>query len=371
MLYWSWRAMVIGAVIAVLIYSAGRPDPELIGLQDASIEQLIDQLGSSREDVLRAAASGLVSHGGEGIRPLVAALNDADSQQRRQIFLVLENLYLSDDQAVADAAEQALDQLLTQDQAEVRTGATEVIQANLSRRMARAYERVESFSGQFVFQFRAGGSTEERSLPDLVIINEDWTGGDDGLQYLQSVQGLRYIHIAQKAPLSESAIQQLKLASFSVRLETEGCLGVEIAQAINHLIVRSVVPNSPAERAGICQGDRLFKLNGESIQDYWTFQKLLHQLSPGSEVRLDVRREEEELLLVAKLGSDFGTGRCACQEQTETPIATNPSTSEKSPSVVPPSDLMTDNLFSPSGESKRKSRHRFRVFSRRSDRSSR
>ncbi|NJM06546.1 PDZ domain-containing protein [Candidatus Gracilibacteria bacterium] len=58
-----------------------------------------------------------------------------------------------------------------------------------------------------------------------------------------------------------------------------------------------VVPGSPAERAGLAEGDVLVRLGGEEIADLRAFSERLKTLSPGDAVRVTVQREGRELSL--------------------------------------------------------------------------
>src|SRR5262245_37816933 len=108
---WTWRVIVFGALLTVLIYTATRPDPETAGLSSASPSQLVDVLGSSRDVVRRSAAARLLAQGTNAIPALINAIPEADDHSLSQIFMVLEDLYVSPDETIADAAEDALEQL--------------------------------------------------------------------------------------------------------------------------------------------------------------------------------------------------------------------------------------------------------------------
>lgn len=56
-----------------------------------------------------------------------------------------------------------------------------------------------------------------------------------------------------------------------------------------------VVPGSPAEKAGLAEGDVLLRLDDQEIADLRAFSERLKTLSPGQTVRVTVRRGEEEL----------------------------------------------------------------------------
>lgn len=347
--HWPWRAMIIGAVATVLIYTATRPDPDTSGLSEASTDQLIEQLRSSRNVVQRAAASRLINQGAEAIPQLVAAVEQAPEGQLWQIFLVLEDMYVSADQSVSDAAEDAVEQLSVSHRSDVRKAADDLFNANQSRRQLRAFAKFESFSGRLVAS-AAGRSGSELSLPDLVVIDAGWTGGEDGLKYVRRMKNLRAVHIGNQAPLSEDAIQGLKTVAQSFRRESEGCLGVELTpdRRSGDLVINWVVLRSPAERAGLRVGDQIMKLDNQPFEDYLDYIRCLCSRPPGDDLPLEIARDGIAIAVTATLGTDFGTGRCRCQGTAAEPAL--PTTFDDVPRprgrrLSPPT---TDHFISPS-----------------------
>lgn len=71
---------------------------------------------------------------------------------------------------------------------------------------------------------------------------------------------------------------------------------------INGVIVNSVNPGSPAEKAGLKQGDVVRTLNGEAVRDGNEFRNKIAQSQPGTEVELGILRGGEEMSVKASLG---------------------------------------------------------------------
>lgn len=63
----------------------------------------------------------------------------------------------------------------------------------------------------------------------------------------------------------------------------------------------AVVPNSPAEKAGIKENDIIMELNGEKLTDKVDFSDMLQKCKVNEEVKLTVMRSGKELKLVATL----------------------------------------------------------------------
>ncbi len=93
----------------------------------------------------------------------------------------------------------------------------------------------------------------------------------------------------------------------------KGYLGVRIkeltAELKEHyknkegLLVVDVVPDSPAKKAGIQDGDILVELDGKKIGNEEEFRKKVAEAQPGKKVKLKVLREGKEKTLVAELGA--------------------------------------------------------------------
>ncbi len=73
-------------------------------------------------------------------------------------------------------------------------------------------------------------------------------------------------------------------------------------------LVSSVEPESPADKAGLKQGDIILRLNGEAVEDPRALSLKVAEQAPGSEAQLAVLREGKTRKLAVKLGEhpEFG-----------------------------------------------------------------
>jgi len=64
----------------------------------------------------------------------------------------------------------------------------------------------------------------------------------------------------------------------------------------------AIVPNSPAEKAGIKQGDVILKINNDELGEGKSLSRFLNQYSPGDEVTLSIIRDGKEISVKVTLG---------------------------------------------------------------------
>src|SRR5204863_9265976 len=83
-----------------------------------------------------------------------------------------------------------------------------------------------------------------------------------------------------------------------VTSEIASSLGVKEVRGV---LVNSVTPGSPAEKAGIRTGDVITALNGSPVNDPNTLRNRIASTPPGTDVTLTVVREGKEQQLHAKL----------------------------------------------------------------------
>jgi hypothetical protein len=78
-------------------------------------------------------------------------------------------------------------------------------------------------------------------------------------------------------------------------------LGVIVAMEQDRIVVRRVTRDSPAEEAGIEEGDEILAIDGRRIRDSQQLIQVVGQQDPGSEVEIRIRRDGEEKTVEASL----------------------------------------------------------------------
>ncbi len=72
--------------------------------------------------------------------------------------------------------------------------------------------------------------------------------------------------------------------------------------------IRSVADDSPAEEAGLREGDRILEIDGVEIEETWDVIRAMRDRRPGDEARILVERDGEETTLRVTLGERKGRG---------------------------------------------------------------
>ncbi|HEY2573543.1 MAG TPA: PDZ domain-containing protein, partial [Verrucomicrobiaceae bacterium] len=88
-----------------------------------------------------------------------------------------------------------------------------------------------------------------------------------------------------------------------------GYLGVDVdmlriqmnVQSAYGAIVTGITPGSPAQKAGLLEGDIIAQYNGVSFESERDFLRLVGRAKPGQTVRLTVLRKNEAMTITAKI----------------------------------------------------------------------
>jgi serine protease Do len=70
----------------------------------------------------------------------------------------------------------------------------------------------------------------------------------------------------------------------------------------NGVVIRNVISNSPAERAGLRPGDVVTEINGATVKETNDLRKAIRDSKPGQTITLTVWREKETLKIPVRLG---------------------------------------------------------------------
>ena len=82
----------------------------------------------------------------------------------------------------------------------------------------------------------------------------------------------------------------------------DGWLGVYLGTEGNAVVIAEVIPGSPAAKAGLQAGDQLLAVGDQATATTEAFIAAVRAASPGDRIRLKIRRQSRESILVVKLG---------------------------------------------------------------------
>src|SRR5688500_3953392 len=90
------------------------------------------------------------------------------------------------------------------------------------------------------------------------------------------------------------ALVVLLILGFHVAPRKRGFLGVRGAAAESALRIAEVVPESPAEKAGLKAGELIVKIDGEAVTTVQDYVKSIQAHRAGDEVRLTLSEKGTE-----------------------------------------------------------------------------
>jgi hypothetical protein len=328
---WPWRTVVLLVAGGFILNVLFAPDPTAQDLSSRSTHELIEMLASPREVVRQAATGQLIARAKTVVPDLTAAARRTPPpSQFAEVLGVLEELMLTSDQQVAESAETALELLLVGENGSVADLADRALSRNAVLRHTRALSQITQLGGT-VFVVAGNEAISEGLLFDpvatfaatrprpttrVVLLDDEWQGGDAGLRHVARLfpREPLSLHISQGAPISDAALKHLRThrEHTQVRRPQQGCLGVRYNEEALEPMVNGVTPNSPAERAGMRAGDLIVAVNGQPVERFSHLFGYARERKPGEFIELTLRRRNQVVRLKFALGTDFGTGVCAC-----------------------------------------------------------
>ena len=106
------------------------------------------------------------------------------------------------------------------------------------------------------------------------------------------------------------AIGVVSVASRKIS-QTPGVLGVSLDDGEGGALITEVMRRSAAQKAGMKKDDIVLSVNGKRTKDRVAMVNQIRKHKPGDEVKLKLKRGDEELEITATLGSHFTSGPAA------------------------------------------------------------
>ncbi len=280
------------------------------------LSDLIDQLDHRQYRLRNEAEAELVTYESAAITALLASREQLGPEGTLRGVRILERLLVSDDLALSDEADEAL-QDFQEGGGTAGEQATIVLDRHGTLREERVIERIRALGGDvrpdedFFMEDLVQNLRPDRQLtepilrPQTIWLYPEWSGGVEGLDLLKRLSHLQGLVIYQIRgnELSLFDVQPLvaSLPGATVVERGPACLGIKCA-AFEPCIIQEPTPGGAAELAGLRQGDEILAIDSVRVR---SFNELIDELSlydPGDIVTLSVRKgfqgaEEIELTL--------------------------------------------------------------------------
>jgi hypothetical protein len=180
----------------------------------------------------------------------------------------------------ADAAEAALEQLKLSTNRSVAGRAATALDRNYAVRERLALAAIRRLGGGIDHRanaaqnvVRIGPNIEDVAENYFIRLDDQWTGGDEGLQQIKRLNRLHTLYIIDGTNVSAEAIKDLQAALPNLNVQFRGEAFLGISGTPNQFgglgcLVESVQPGGAAERAGIRRGDMIVHFGGKPVTDF-------------------------------------------------------------------------------------------------------
>lgn len=319
----GWHLRLFSAVTCLLLCSlvaAEEGTGEVVSAEKvtaitaADVDLWVRNLDSDHYADRQAAMKNLRRSGTAGIPALAAAARSSNLESTARSIELLTQMYESADAEVALAADEALESLGERGPAVAVVRSQQALSTTLALdRRRHAIAAVKRMGGNIIPFTKLDDEGEKEIEADLndegtisnVILGRRWTGGLNGVKYLQRLPELRNIIMTKDIPLTLDEQDQLRAKLAGVRIELRGSayLGIRSQHAPNQepCIVDHVVPKSPADLGGLQARDEITHLDGVRVNNFPTLTELLSTKHGGEVVYLEICRGDEFLELEVTL----------------------------------------------------------------------
>lgn len=280
----------------------------------SDLDHLIKGLDNDDFQLRDQATTQLTTAGHSAIKPLINAAQGDSLEVTMRCIDVLQTLSLNADITVAEAAEDALQQLADTKHRYASPFASRAMSSLPNTRRTRAIVAVQ----------KLGGTISSVSLS----LTESWKGGDKGLAYLKHVTEIQQISLKQ-ADVSDTGLEQFAKLPNLVRLTIDRCPNITDAavaklkkakpnasvlvygggflgvSGLDHAAgcqVVGVFDNTVAKKAGLRVGDVITKIDGAKITGVQVMVAKISTKKPDDKVTIQFLRGGKKMSKDLTLG---------------------------------------------------------------------
>lgn len=314
----SLRWMLLASLAALLLLgsslqAADEANPPA-NPTTAEIEGWIRDLDSDVYAERQVAMKNLRRSGVAGIAGLTKAARGSNLEATARAIELLTQLYESPDANVAMAADEALESLVENGPPVAVVRTQQVLATTLGPvRRRHAIAAIKRLGGNIIainVLDEDGVRMVDADLNDEgtiqhIVLGSKWTGGLNGIKYLQRLPDLRTMSITKTISLTPEDQDRLraKLAGVRIDIKSPAYMGIRSGpQFEENCIIDHVVPNSPADRGGVMKGDEVTHINGMRVTGFAELTGMLSDKRGGEIVFVEVHRGDEFLELPVTLG---------------------------------------------------------------------
>lgn len=301
------RVVQAGVAVALVAIAWGLAAVSGAAPTESELAEWISQLADPQFARREAASKSLLAAGLPAVEPLATAIQDGDLEVASRGVEILREM-LADD-ALAEAAEAALERCAEEGDAAAARLASAALDFHVLGMAAAARSRLESLgavvrekpvAAQGAIEVELGRdwkgtSTDLRELTRLARLEGLAVHGvrldEPALAVIGRLRGLESMELFGTG-LSDEAIAGLaaKLPETQIDVRRGGKLGVGALAFGGPCEIQTVEPGSAADQAGVRPGDVVVAIDGAAIVDFDGLTTRVAGRGPGDVVRLTVSR---------------------------------------------------------------------------------
>jgi hypothetical protein len=262
-------------------------DDDRYAVRESAQKQLAAAGSAALETVSQVAAAGSLESATRAVNVLVGW---ADSKDNRLSLAALEQLAALENRPTEAAM--AYERLAVV-------------------REAAAIEAIKKLGGRFDFD-RSFGMIGGPNAPLQVIIGPQWKGGVEGLKHVAALRNATTLSL-HSAPLKDEAADQIaactqlrRIESYGTKISPETLANLQARLpntifdvrgparlGIRGLTIEQIVPDSPAEKAGLQRNDKIIEFAGQPITDFEQLTQQIARCEAGETLTIKVQRGAE------------------------------------------------------------------------------
>ena len=304
--------LAVGLIAMVVAIWIGADDRESRTLADRpwSPEECTAYLVDPDPLVRSYAIDDLLLAGEASMECLQRGARSEDEQMRNACMEMLTEFLYSEDGAVCGAGVDALMELREE---------SPVIAADARRRLvthqdqiAMSCRRELGTSGAFLQLSPVIGGNRNITVTVAIVLGPRWQGGRAGLEWIRRMPRSPRLYLVDGDEIAMDDLDWLRTVRADLVIQRRGraCLGVTFLEGLR---VHAVVPDSPADAAGIRPLSLLVDFDGVAVETFEDLINVMIDRQPGELVELTLRHSGRTEVVSIRLGTDIETGECQCE----------------------------------------------------------